>query len=63
MNPPPLQKGDRGRIPPGCAAMSGSFPTGPPRSADQGGKDGDFSCRIPESRVPNPFLQAVPTIL
>src|SRR5512137_2489230 len=39
---PPLQKGDRGRIPSGCAAMSGSFLTGPPRYADQGGKEGDL---------------------
>ena len=39
---PPLQKGDRGRIPSGCATMSGSFPTGPPRNADLCGKKGDF---------------------
>jgi hypothetical protein len=31
---------DRGRIPSGCATLSGSFLTGPPREADQGGKGG-----------------------
>jgi hypothetical protein len=36
---PPFVKGDdRGRIPSGCATMSRSFLTGPPREADQGGK-------------------------
>ena len=39
----PLQKGDRGRAPLGCATMSGSFPAGPPRNADQGGQEGDLS--------------------
>jgi hypothetical protein len=39
---PPFVKGDRGRIPSGCAAMPGSFLTGPPREANQGGKEGDF---------------------
>jgi hypothetical protein len=29
---------DRGRIPTGCAIMSGSLLTGPPRVADEGGK-------------------------
>jgi hypothetical protein len=33
-------KDDRGRSPSGCATMSGSFLTGPPRKADQGGKGG-----------------------
>jgi hypothetical protein len=37
----PFIKGDdRGRSPSGCATMSGSFRTGPPRDADQGGKGG-----------------------
>jgi hypothetical protein len=39
---PPLPKGDRGRIPSGCATMSGSYLTGTPRNADQGGKEGDL---------------------
>ena len=49
---PPFTKGgtrllfsspfDRGRIPLGCATMSGSFPAGPPREAVEGGKKGDF---------------------
>jgi len=30
----------RGRIPSGCATMSGSFLTGPPREAEQGGQGG-----------------------
>jgi hypothetical protein len=39
---PPFTKGDdRGRIPSGCATMSGSFLAGPPREADHGGK-GEF---------------------
>ena len=31
---------DRGRIPTGCATMSGSLLTGPPREVDQGGRKG-----------------------
>jgi len=37
-----MKKGDRGRIPPVCATMSGSLLAGPPREADPGGKEGDF---------------------
>jgi len=44
---------DRGRIPPGCATMSGSFLAGPPREAEQGGQKGDrggFSSTIQTSQ-------------
>jgi len=33
---PEASYGDRGRIPPGCAIMSGSFLTGKPREAVSG---------------------------
>jgi hypothetical protein len=35
-------KGDRGRIPSGCTATSGSCLSGPLRKANQGGKEGEF---------------------
>jgi hypothetical protein len=53
---PSLKKGDdRGRVPSGCATMSGLFLTGPPREANQGGKGGfvypEARSRRPESRA------------